>query len=1100
MTTLPADDVLIRETEELALAFLTRAEEVTTRAEKGRANRLDALLSDDAGRDLLLDLTDQVLRIRDPRRSAQRLHDLTGGSVPASLSPTDRLGLRVLGRIAPAIPRIAERAVDWRIDRDTAGVILPADDPAFADYLRARRRDGFRLNVNVLGESILGDDEAAERCRKVISLIERADVDYVSVKISALCANLDVLAESDSLRRIEARLREIYSTARDSWPRTFVNLDMEEYRDLELSLRSFMTVLDEPEFTDLEAGIVLQAYIPDSHAALERLCAWANARRGRGGAGIKVRLVKGANLAMEQVEAELHDWPQAPYPAKLDVDASFKRMLESALRLGNPDAVRVGVASHNLFEVAWAVTVCEHLGARDRLDVEMLEGMAPPQSRAVRDIVGGLLLYSPVVEKQDREASIAYLSRRLDENSSPENFLKSLFDITPGSPSWLLETERFRASVAARHSVSVESNRRQVRTCSMHAEPAGFDAAFVNCVDTDFTSEANRAWVESALTACEPVEPPLTDTVEVVDALVSAGLAAQATWAQTPWEQRRATLLAAADVMESERGNTLALMANTAGKTIAEGDPEISEAIDFTRYATHLTLGHEQQIADGLTWTPYRVIVVAGPWNFPYAIPASGLVHALAAGCAVIMKPAPETRAVAAALVDHLRTAGVPDGLVQLACTPDDEVGRHLITHDDVDKVMLTGSYDTATMFLEWKPALRINAETSGKNSLIITAAADIDQAIKDLVRSAFGHAGQKCSAASLGIVEASVYDDPSFHRRLADAVTSLKVGLPLDPATKVGPLIGPPGTSLRRALTTLEPGESWLVEPGPLDDGERLWSPGVRAGVAPGSWFHLTECFGPVLGIMRADSLEHAIELQNAPEYGLTGGVHTLDPKEIDLWLQRVQVGNAYVNRHITGAIVQRQPFGGWKRSSIGAGQKPGGPSHLHGYGTWSQGDADPARAGDSFASAWAAHFSRDNDPTALACEGNVLRYRPLDAVIVIAPVDADITRALALRAANTCGVSLIIVPEETEALRIASGMTPHFTRVRAPSGASADLRRRLQRLGIDVDDAPLTASGTVELPHWLLEQSISRTRHRYGRLIDRLDAQALTALDQRA
>ncbi len=396
----------------------------------------------------------------------------------------------------------------------------------------------------------------------------------------------------------------------------------------------------------------------------------------------------------------------------------------------------------------------------------------------------------------------------------------------------------------------------------------------------------------------------------------------------------------AADLMEAERGSTIALMARTAGKTVGEGDPEVSEAVDFARYASHLTGQHEdiargEDGAPGPAWHPSRLVVVAGPWNFPYAIPASGLVHAIAAGCSVVMKPAPETRAVAAHLVDQLLRAGVPDGVVQLACTPDDEVGRRLITHPDVDLVMLTGSYDTASMFLGWKPDLHVQAETSGKNALVITAAADLDQAIKDLVRSAFGHSGQKCSAASLAIVEASVYDDPSFHRRLADAVRSLRVGSPLDPATKAGPLIAPPTGNLLRALTTLEPGEHWLVEPRQLDDEGRLWSPGVRAGVRPGSWFHLTECFGPVLGIMRADDLDHAIALQNAPAYGLTGGLHSLDPREIDHWLARVHVGNAYVNRHITGAIVQRQPFGGWKASSIGPGHKPGGPNHLHGYGT---------------------------------------------------------------------------------------------------------------------------------------------------------------------
>ena len=311
-----------------------------------------------------------------------------------------------------------------------------------------------------------------------------------------------------------------------STPPTFVNLDMEEYRDLELSLRSFMAVLDEPEFAGLTAGIVLQAYIPDSHDALERLCAWANDRVDRGGAGIKIRLVKGANLAMEQVEAELHDWPQAPYPDKGDVDASYKRMLENALRLGRPGAVRIGVASHNLFEIAYAMTVAEATDAIERIDLEMLEGMAPPQARAVREVAGDLLLYAPVVEKSDRDASIAYLSRRLDENSSPENFLRSLFDITPGSPAWDLEAERFRSSVRARHDVTTASRRGQSHASVSHAATPGQRSPTAPTPTSP--RRPTRAWIADALATTAVAEPALVTTIDDVDAIVARGIDAQA--------------------------------------------------------------------------------------------------------------------------------------------------------------------------------------------------------------------------------------------------------------------------------------------------------------------------------------------------------------------------------------------------------------------------------------------------------------------------------------------------------------------------------------------------------------------------------------------
>jgi RHH-type proline utilization regulon transcriptional repressor/proline dehydrogenase/delta 1-pyrroline-5-carboxylate dehydrogenase len=1091
---LAADDVLIARAQARALALLEASLADTSRAEASSSKRLARLLADDAGRDLLLDLTDQVLRIRDPKRAARRLHDLTADGVPASLGGIDRLGLATLGKVAPAIPEITERAVDWRIGKDTADVILAAEEPRFSRYVQRRTGEGFRINVNLLGEAILGNEEAQTRCAKVLARARRSDVDYVSVKISAICANLDVLAEEDSLARIETQLVELYRAARDSKPRTFVNLDMEEYRDLELSLRSFITVLDRPEFDDLEAGIVLQAYIPDSHQALRTLVEWANERYARTGTGIKVRLVKGANLAMEQVEAELHDWQPAPYPTKADVDASYKAMLEYALFNATPGAVRIGAASHNLFEVAWALTLRDELDAHDRLEIEMLEGMAPPQSRAVRNDAGGLLLYSPIVEESERDASIAYLSRRLDENSSPENFLRALFDITPGSPQWEEQAERFRTSVRERHTVSQDSRRTQDRTEPIERFPV--DGSFANVEDTDFTIATNRAWLQRHLDSYTPTPVELIDTVDQVNAIVEQAQRAQAEWANTSWATRRTVLAQVAEVLEERRGEAIAAEAHVMGKTVRESDPEISEGIDFVTYAAHLTLAHEEYEKQGLTWQPYPVTVVAGPWNFPYAIPLSGIVHAIAAGGAAILKPAPEARELGALLVHSLQAAGVPEHLVQLACTPDNEVGQHLITHDDVDLVMLTGSLETAELFSSWKPSLRINAETSGKNALVITAAADIDQAIKDLVKSAFGHAGQKCSAASLAIIEASVYDDPSFHTRLADAVQSLTVGPATDLATIMGPLIAPARGPLERALTTLEPGENWLVEPTQLN--ATTWTPGVRTNVQPGSWFHLTECFGPVLGLMRADSLQHAIELQNATIYGLTGGIQSLDPKEIEYWRERVQCGNAYINRHITGAVVRRQPFGGWKRSSVGAGTKPGGPDHLNSYGTWTtqvdsslkpnSQELDTNWSITNYQGAWQDYFSREHDPSGLTCESNVLRYRSLDLVIARVSDEHAPEVALLKSAAKITGTLLEISQANKQSDIQLANRVSRITgdvRLRVLTEVSDDVRRAAQTAGVTIDDSPVTGLGRLDLLRFLKEQSISRTMHRYGRLI---------------
>ena len=298
------------------------------------------------------------------------------------------------------------------------------------------------------------------------------------------------------------------------------------------------------------------------------------------------------------------------------------------------------------------------------------------------------------------------------------------------------------------------------------------DGSFENHPDTDFTDPDARADVQAAVTRVMTGDLPdgafpMTDDVASIDAVMATATAALESWAATPTAERAAVLRAVGDVMDAERSTTLAQMAVEAAKTVREGDPEVSEAIDFARFyaATSIPDASDCQV------TPYGVVVVASPWNFPYAIPAGGVLAALMAGNTVILKPPPETRQTAWLLANQCWRGGVPRDVLQFVACPDNEVGTRLITHDDVATVVLTGAYATAQMFLDWKPSLRLLAETSGKNAIVVTESADMDAAIRDIVRSAFGHAGQKCSAASLAILTAPVYDDPTFLPRLAAAV-----------------------------------------------------------------------------------------------------------------------------------------------------------------------------------------------------------------------------------------------------------------------------------------------------------------------------------------
>jgi RHH-type proline utilization regulon transcriptional repressor/proline dehydrogenase/delta 1-pyrroline-5-carboxylate dehydrogenase len=572
-------------------------------------------------------------------------------------------------------------------------------------------------------------------------------------------------------------------------------------------------------------------------------------------------------------------------------------------------------------------------------------------------------------------------------------------------------------------------------------------------------------------------------------------------------------------------------------KTVPEADAEVSEAIDFARYYARTLSDVAGEVGD-CRMEPLGVVVVTPPWNFPLSIPAGGVLAALAAGNTVVLKPAPEAVLVGWRLVTCLWDAGVPREVLQFLPCPDDETGRGLVTDPRVGGVILTGSVETARLFLGWRPNLPLFAETSGKNAIVVTALADRDQAIRDLVHSAFGHNGQKCSAASLAICEAEVYDDPAFRRQLRDAAASLAAGSAWVVASRITPLTQPPGATLRRALTVLDEGEEWLLEPRPAAGNPQLWSPGIKLGVRSGSFFHRTECFGPVLGLLRADGLDHAIDLANATSFGLTSGLQSLDEREVTRWVDRVEAGNLYVNRPITGAIVGRQPFGGWKASSVGPGAKAGGPNYVLQLGRWHQvtrptgsaplpaavaaslerclaalrdpGDADLVRASAaSYADAWERHFGRGHDPTAVRGERNTFRYRPCRRVLARATTAEPSSLValcqvvLAARVTGTpltvsvppdvkpstwlseCdGVELVVEAETGFVARLARPREAERVRTWTPMSIAA--RTAANGTGLTIIDAPVLANGRLELRWYLREQTVSRVLHRYGSVVE--------------
>ncbi len=1081
----------------------------------GSAAQLAGLLRDPKGLAFAVGFVDGVVRPEDRRVSARALNALAT-DVPDFLPLHLRAAVKVGGALAPILPGVVVPVARRALRHMVGHLIVDATDARLGRAIRKIKKRGVRLNVNLLGEAVLGRGEASRRLGDTERLLARADVDYVSIKVSSTVAPHNPWAFDEAVDDITEKLLPLFTLAART--RKFVNLDMEEYKDLDLTIAVFTRLLDRPDLLGLEAGIVLQAYLPDALSAMTRLQDWSAARRERGGAGIKVRLVKGANLPMERVESALHGWPVATCDSKQATDTNYKRVLNYALQADRIRNVRLGVAGHNLFDVAYAWTLAGQRGVRDGVEFEMLLGMAEGQAEAVRREVGGLLLYTPVVRPEQFDVAIAYLIRRLEEGASSDNFMSAVFELHQNEELFEREKERFLASLRDLDDVMPQPNRVVDRFAATRRSEAGH---FENTPDTDPAVTENRTRMR-ALLARVPESTLGRDLHKIesqaeLDAAMEK--AAAASWGGA---DRRAVLHRVGEALEKNRDVLLEVMAAEAGKTIDQADPEVSEAIDFAHYYAELSA----DLPDGATPVPAKLTLVTPPWNFPVAIPAGSMLAALAAGSAVVIKPAAPAERCGTVLAhivrDALAAAGADPALVTLLQVDEGTLGQQLIAHPLVDRVILTGAYETAELFRSFREDLPLLAETSGKNAIIVTPSADLDLAVKDVVSSAFGHAGQKCSAASLVVLVGSVARSERFRTQLLDAVSSLEVGPPTEPRTQVGPLVEPATGKLLEGLTTLGAGESWLRKPEKLDESGQLWSPGIRDGVRRGSAYHRTEYFGPILGIMTADSLDEAIDLVNEVDYGLTSGLHSLDADEVRTWLDRVQAGNLYVNRGITGAIVRRQPFGGWKRSAVGAGTKAGGPNYLVGLSGWETAPAtikgeitdlrvrtllaaaaphvtpeqleSVTRAAGSDAAEWAAGFGRATDVSALGVERNVLRYLPTPVTVRLAqgaPV-ADLVRILAagllagapVRVSSATELPAGLVPDavvESDA-EFAAGLDT-VTRVRLIGGSAAGLAAATGgRPDLAIWAGPVVEAGRVELLPFLREQAVSITAHRFG------------------
>ncbi|HVK16589.1 MAG TPA: L-glutamate gamma-semialdehyde dehydrogenase [Fimbriiglobus sp.] len=854
------------------------------------------------------------------------------------------------------------------------------------DAVARMRADKLTFTIDLLGEATITETEADHVQKQYLDLIngltrevnawpEVPEIDRddrgpiprvnVSVKLSALYSQFDPIDPDGTKDAVCARLRPILSAAKTSG--AFVNFDMEQYSFKDTTLKIFREVLTEPEFRDWpDVGIAIQAYLRDTEADLHRLLDWARDERRT---PVWVRLVKGAYWDYETVLAAQHGWPVPVWTEKWQSDASYEKL--STFLLENHVWLVPAFGSHNVRSIAHAMAVAEQLGVPPRrYEFQMLYGMADPIKDAIKSLGHRVRVYTPYGELLP---GMAYLVRRLLENTSNDSFLRQGF------------AEGVSEELLLRNPEGVGEQRRKVHTMSVttnndskaHGRPSvSKPRPFRNEPLADFAREESRRAMADALDAIRPalgktypvvIENKPQQTATHLDSLnpshssqvvghvgkATPELANQAVvsclrafdgWRDTPIEERAAFLRRVADGFRRRRWELSAWIVTETGKQWRESDADVAEAIDFCEYyATEAEKLWNPQHRDvpgeenAYFYEPRGVAVVIAPWNFPLAILTGMTAAALVTGNTVVMKPAEQSAVIGAKLMEVLMEAGLPKGVLNFLPGVGEEIGPTLTQHPDVALIAFTGSLKVALHINEQAAKTpggqnfvkKVIAEMGGKNAVIVDSDADLDEAVRGVVDSAFGYQGQKCSAGSRTIVLEPIYDQ--FLNRLVEATKSLAVKPAEDPGCAVGPVID--AESRDRILKTIETGKAearlaYQTDVGPLASEGYYVGPTVFAEVPENATIAQEEIFGPVLSVIRARDLDDALRIANGTRYALTGGAYSRSPDNLDKVKRRFRVGNLYLNRKCTGALVDRQPFGGFKLSGIGS--KAGGPDYL--------------------------------------------------------------------------------------------------------------------------------------------------------------------------
>ena len=861
------------------------------------------------------------------------------------------LGLKAGGLAKGLMTKTVSNQITGMASKFIAGT----DAASALPKLRKMWDEGLAFSVDLLGEACVSDEEAAAYQQKYLDLINnlpsqvanwpanaRLESDHlgaiprvnVSIKISSLHARTDPIDTESSIRGLMKGLRPILQAAHERG--VLINFDMEQFSLKDLTLELFMRCCEEIPF---HAGLAMQAYLKSGDDDARRIVEWSK----RTGRVVTVRLVKGAYWDYETIHAEQQGWPCPVWPKKALTDACFERMqrifLESTPKRAGEGGVKLALGSHNARSIAAALATAERLGLPpSAVELQMLHGMADQLKGAAAELGLRVREYVPVGEMIP---GMAYLVRRLLENTSNESWLKAGFLDNADASKLLASPHTVQApsetgTAAERHALSV-------------AHPAVDDGRpFFTEPLRDFSKAEVRKAFAGAIERTRMHSVANDGTAQQARDAVTLLAKSFQQWRDVPVIERAAVLTRAADAMRARRDELCAVIIRESGKTWREADGDVCEAIDFCRYYAREAvpmferkrLGRFVGELDEVFHQPCGVCAVISPWNFPLAICCGMTVAALVTGNTVVVKPAEQTPMIAKMLCDILWAAGAPRDALAFLPGPGETVGAALVRDPRVAVIAFTGSKAVGLDIVKACGEVpegqafvkRVVCEMGGKNAIIVDASADLDEAVLGVRQSAFGFSGQKCSACSRVIVVESAHDQ--FLHRLIEATRCLTVGDPALPGTDIGPVIDADAAARIRQFIEIGGKEGKLELQLPVPEGLEAKvglpyvGPAIISGIRPEHRLANDEIFGPVLAVIKVKDFEEALAVANGTAYKLTGGIYSRKPAHLERAKREYRVGNLYLNRGITGALVGRQPFGGFGMSGLGS--KAGGAEYL--------------------------------------------------------------------------------------------------------------------------------------------------------------------------